>query len=267
MIEVAGLSHRYGDLEVLRDVSLKVPTSTFTALVGPSGCGKSTVLRVLAGLVVPTGGEATIDGQRAIGVTGRAAFMAQSDLLLPWRRALGNAIVGAEARGLDRAHARGRAADLFERFGLAGFERAWPSQLSGGMRQRLALLRTFVSGLDVLLLDEPFGALDALTRRDLQRWLDAILLEDRRSVLLVTHDVDEALLLADEVLVLSPRPGLIVARITSPYSHPRSPRLVTDTDFVSRKAQVLDALTAPVGFGDAEMVRPPNPTGSQRNDQ
>jgi len=224
-------------------VSLEVPTGTFTALVGPSGCGKSTILRVLAGLTVPTTGDARIEGQPTLGVPGRAAFMAQSDLLLPWRRALGNAIVGAEARGLDRAEARRRAGALLERFGLAGFERAWPSQLSGGMRQRLALLRTFVSGLDVLLLDEPFGALDALTRRDLQRWLNEILLEDRRSVLLVTHDVDEALLLADEVLVLSPRPGRIVARIASPYPHPRPPGLVTDTDFVSRKAQVLDALT------------------------
>lgn len=245
MIEVATLSHRYGDLEVLRDVSLTVPTGTFTALVGPSGCGKSTVLRVLAGLVVPTSGEARIDGHCTIGVPGRAAFMAQSDLLLPWRRALGNAIVGAEARGMDRAAARRRAGALFERFGLAGFERAWPGQLSGGMRQRLALLRTFVSGLDVLLLDEPFGALDALTRRDLHGWLDRMLLEDRRSVLLVTHDVDEALLLADEVLVLSPRPGRIVARIASPYGHPRPPGLLTEIDFVSRKARILDALGQP----------------------
>ncbi|MFN0029863.1 MAG: ABC transporter ATP-binding protein [Acidimicrobiales bacterium] len=243
MIEVTALSHRYGDLEVLRDVSLKVPTGTFTALVGPSGCGKSTVLRVLAGLVVPTSGDATINGHNTIGVTGRAAFMAQSDLLLPWRRALGNATVGAEARGLDRHAARAAAAALFERFGLAGFERAWPTQLSGGMRQRLALLRTFVSGLDVLLLDEPFGALDALTRRDLHGWLDRILLQDRRSVLLVTHDVDEALLLADEVLVVGPRPGRIVARIASPYPHPRSPGLVTDRDFVNRKAAVFDALS------------------------
>ncbi len=242
MIELAGLSHRYGNLEVLQDLSLKLPIRSFTALVGPSGCGKSTVLRVLAGLLVPTGGDTRIDGVRTIGVPGRAAFMAQSDQLLPWRRALGNAIVGAEARGLDRALARAHAGALLERFGLAGFEKAWPSQLSGGMRQRLALLRTFVSGLDVLLLDEPFGALDALTRRDLQRWLDAILLEDQRTVVLVTHDVEEALLLADEVVVLSPRPGQIVARIASPYAHPRPPGLVTDPGFVSRKAQVFEAL-------------------------
>lgn len=233
-----GLSHRFGELQVVRDVSLHVARGRFCALVGPSGCGKSTVLRVLAGLLQP--GAARIAGEPS--APGRAAFMAQRDLLLPWRRALANATVGAEARGVDRAEARARAGALFERFGLAGFERAWPHQLSGGMRQRLALLRTFVAGLDVLLLDEPFGALDALTRRDLQRWLDTVLAESSHTVVLVTHDVEEALLLADEVVVLSPRPATVVARIESPYEHPRPNRLATTADFVQRKAAVLDAL-------------------------
>ena len=254
MIEVVGLRHSYGALEEVQDLSLRVERGRFCALVGPSGCGKSTVLRVLAGLVVPTAGEARVDGHSTVGTPGRTAFMAQRDLLLPWRRALGNAIVGAEARGLDRRAATATALALFDRFGLTGFERAWPSQLSGGMRQRLALLRTFVAGLDVLLLDEPFGALDALTRRDLQAWLDQLLVgpgdasgaldtsDAPRTVLLVTHDVEEALLLADEVIVLSPRPGRVVARVASPYEHPRPSRLVTSADFVGRKASVLDAL-------------------------
>lgn len=248
MISTERLSHSYGSLEVVREVSFTVERGRFTALVGPSGCGKSTVLRVLAGLQTPSSGAATIDGRSTIDAPGQAAYMAQRDLLLPWRRALANATVGAEARGLDRHQARRSAAALFERFGLAGFERAWPHQLSGGMRQRLALLRTFVAGLDVLLLDEPFGALDALTRRDLQGWLDALLGDAAHTVVLVTHDVDEALLLADEVLVLSPRPGRIVATVDSPYEHPRSARLVTDADFVARKAAVLDALGGDAGL-------------------
>jgi ABC-type nitrate/sulfonate/bicarbonate transport system ATPase subunit len=243
VITVEGLRHRYGTLPVVEDLSFEVGRGRFCALVGPSGCGKSTVLRVLAGLLVPGEGRATIDGSSTIGRTGQGAYMAQRDLLLPWRRALRNATVGAEARGADRASATAAAAALFERFGLAGFERAWPHQLSGGMRQRLALLRTFVAGLDVLLLDEPFGALDALTRRDLQGWLDELLSTGSHTVVLVTHDVDEALLLADEVLVLSPRPATIRARIDSPYPHPRPSSLVVDPDFVQRKAAVLAALS------------------------
>ena len=247
MIDIERLSHSYGPLDVVCDVSLQVPNGRFCALVGPSGCGKSTVLRVLAGLLVPSAGRAEIDGRSTVGAPGQAAYMAQRDLLLPWRRAVDNAIVGAQARGLDRAAARGKALALFDRFGLGGFERAWPHQLSGGMRQRLALLRTFVAGLDVLLLDEPFGALDALTRRDLQGWLDTMLHgadEDNSShtVVLVTHDVEEALLLADEVIVLSPRPGRVLTRVHSPFAHPRPARLITAADFVTRKAAVLDAL-------------------------
>ena len=245
MIATEGLRHRYGTLPVVEDLSFEVGRGRFCALVGPSGCGKSTVLRVLAGLLVPSEGRATVDGVSTVGRPGQAAYMAQRDLLLPWRRALGNATVGAEARGLDRTEATARATELFARFGLAGFERAWPHQLSGGMRQRLALLRTFVAGLDVLLLDEPFGALDALTRRDLQGWLDELLSTGGHTVVLVTHDVDEALLLADEVLVLSPRPATIRARIDSPYPHPRPASLVVEPDFVRRKAAVLDALSGP----------------------
>ncbi len=242
MISVVDLSHRFGDLAVLDGVSFEVPTGGFVSLVGPSGCGKSTILRVLAGLQTPSGGEARIDGLSAVGRPGLAAYMPQRDLLLPWRRALANASVGAEARGEDRAAARRRAAALFERFGLGGFERAWPSQLSGGMRQRLALLRTFVAGLDTLLLDEPFGALDAITRRDLQRWLAEVWAEDRRTVLLVTHDVDEALLLSDRVLVLSPRPGRRIVDLAVDLPRPRTTDLVTDPGFAAMRATLLRAL-------------------------
>jgi putative hydroxymethylpyrimidine transport system ATP-binding protein len=212
MIGVDGVTHAFGDVDVLDGLSFDIPAGGFAGLVGPSGCGKSTLLKVLAGLVVPDTGQAMIDGHSVVGRPGRAAYMAQRDLLLPWRRTLGNATVGAEVAGVPRAEAQRRARELLDRFGLAGFEDAWPAELSGGMRQRLALLRTFLCGRDVLLLDEPFGALDAITRRDMHDWLQQVLAEDPHTVLLVTHDVEEALVLSDVVFVLSDRHGRAPAR-------------------------------------------------------
>lgn len=244
MIEIRGLRHRFGDLDVLDGIDLSVPTGGFTTLLGPSGCGKSTVLRVVAGLLTPTSGTVTVDGHDVVGRPGRVAHMPQRDLLLPWRRALANATVGAEARGLDRTAARAEAARLFERFGLTGFERTWPARLSGGMRQRVALLRTVVSGLTTIALDEPFGALDALTRRDLQGWLAELRGEHRSTVLLVTHDVDEALVLSDRVVVLSARPGRIVHEVDNPLPHPRPFAALGGTELAGRRAELFDALGA-----------------------
>ena len=244
MIHVDGLSHRFGDVEVLDRLDLTVAPGAFVSIVGPSGCGKSTLLRVLAGLLVPTAGTATIAGAPVAGRTGHVAYMPQRDLLLPWRRALGNATVGAEIAGVPAAEARRRAQALFGRFGLEGFERAWPAQLSGGMRQRLALLRTFLCGRDVLLLDEPFGALDAITRRDMHGWLQQVLAGDRRTVLLVTHDVEEALVLSDVVVVLSDRPARIVEQLPVDLPRPRTLDTVTSDGFVAAKGKLLAALTA-----------------------
>src|SRR5699024_1129526 len=181
-----------------------------TALVGPSGCGKSTLLRVLAGLLTPDQGSARVGARELAGRPGGVAYHPQRDALLPWLGALDNATLGAQICGRERADARREAIALLERFGLAGHEHAWPEELSGGMRQRVALLRTFLMPQQALVLDEPLGALDALTRRRLQLWLLEILASDRRPVLLVTHDIEEALLLADRILVLSERPGRIV---------------------------------------------------------
>ena len=250
-----GVSHAFrGErvVPVLDDVSLEAEPGTFVSLVGPSGCGKSTVLRVLAGLLTPDQGEAEVAGQSTLGRPGLAAFMPQKDLLLPWRRALQNATLGAEIAGVKQPEARARALALFDQFGLTGFERAWPAQLSGGMRQRLALLRTFLTPAETLLLDEPFGALDAITRREMQAWLQDVWMGHRRTVLFVTHDVEEALLLSDRVAVMSPRPGRIATVVDAPFARPRLPSLVTDPGFVSRKAALLAAL-------DDAMARPPVP--------
>ncbi|KQR10553.1 ABC transporter ATP-binding protein [Cellulomonas sp. Leaf334] len=211
-LEVAGLTVTFPGVVALHDVDLQVGVGEFVAVVGPSGCGKSTLLRILAGLT-PSG--ATVTGATAC--PSAAAWMPQRDGLLPWRRALPNALVGARIAGQDRTVAEARARELFDEFGLAGFERAWPHELSGGMRQRLALLRTCLPGRPVLLLDEPFGALDAITRRRMNAWLAGLDLAGHgRTVVLVTHDVDEALLLADRVLVLSERPGRVVLDLPVP---------------------------------------------------
>ena len=222
-LRVAGISHSFARqgaawwerrtaarVAVLDDVSFDVEPGTLTAIVGPSGCGKSTLLRVLAGLDTPDRGRATAGDTPLIGRPGAVAFHPQRDALLPWMRVIDNATLGAETCGVDALEARADAHGLLERFGLAGQARAWPDELSGGMRQRVALMRTFLMPQGVLALDEPFGALDALTRRSLQRWLMDIVEQDRRPILLVTHDIDEALLLADRVLVFSGRPGRIV---------------------------------------------------------
>jgi ABC-type nitrate/sulfonate/bicarbonate transport system ATPase subunit len=224
------VTRRYGALTALAGIDLDLRAKAVTAVVGPSGCGKSTLLELVAGLQEPDEGE--LHRQPS-------AYMPQRDLLLPWRDALGNAALALECRGVSRAEARRRAAPLFERFGLTEFEQVRPAALSGGMRQRVAFLRTLLQGRPVLLLDEPFGALDAITRADLREWLAAALEEEPRTVLLVTHDVEEAVFLADRIVVLSPRPGRVVANFDVDLPRPRS---ITDRAFTDLKARALEAL-------------------------
>lgn len=245
-VTVEGLSHAFGSRPALDGVSFAVAPGGLTALIGPTGCGKSTLLRVLAGLITPTAGMATVDGRSTTGRPGLCAYMPQGDTLLPWRRALDNAMLGAEITGHDLVAARARAAGLFTRFGLAGFEQSWPKELSGGMRQRVALLRTVMTDHQVLLLDEPFAALDAITRTDLQGWLAELLRTEARTTLLVTHDVDEALRLADQLIVVSSRPGRIVDMIDLDTPRPRRLEEITDPDFGRKKRRVLTALAEPV---------------------
>jgi NitT/TauT family transport system ATP-binding protein len=225
-------ARRRGDAAVvaLDGVSLAVGHGEVVAVVGPSGSGKTTVLELVCGLQQPDAG--IVDAEPAV-------LMPQRDLLLPWLSAIDNAALALRVAGLGRAEARGRAHPLFERFGLEGFERARPHELSGGMRQRVAFLRTLLSGKPVLCLDEPFGALDALTRREMQAWLQGALAAEPRTVLLVTHDVEEAALLADRVVVLSARPGRVVAELA--VGVPR-PRRAADPSVVVLRERALAAL-------------------------
>ncbi len=234
------VTRRFGALTALAGIDLTLRKDEITAVVGPSGSGKSTLLELVAGLQEPDEGLVRVNG--AVSATERraaCAYMPQRDLLLPWRDALGNAALALECQGVPRAEARRRAEPLFERFGLAEFERARPAELSGGMRQRVAFLRTLLPGRPLLLLDEPFGALDAITRADLQEWFAGMLAEEPRTVLLVTHDVEEAVFLADRVIVLSARPGRMIAEFE--VGLPR-PRLVTDPELAQLRGEALEAL-------------------------
>ena len=247
-LSIENVSATYRDrdelLLALDDVSLTVDGSEFVALVGPSGSGKSTLLDIVAGLFGESAGQVRLEGELLpIGERlGKSSYMRQRDLLLPWRSAVENAALALEARGASRSHARSIARQRFPEFGLAGFEDSWPSQLSGGMRQRVAFLRTILAGPSLLLLDEPFGALDALNRVSMQMWLGEHWEREKHPVLLVTHNVDEAIFLADRVLVLSARPGRIIHEERIALPRPRNRNMIASHEFLHHRTTLLAAL-------------------------
>jgi NitT/TauT family transport system ATP-binding protein len=245
-VEIVGLGHAFGALEVIERLELELAATEVVGMVGPSGCGKSTLLELVAGLLEPSRGTVRVGAREAASERlARCAFMPQRDLLLPWLSAIDNAALAPRNRGASRAEARREAAPLFERFGLAGFEATPPPELSGGMRQRVAFLRTLLAGKPVLLLDEPFASLDAITRAGMQEWLAGALAAQKRAALLVTHDVEEALYLCDRVLVLSSRPAVVVAELAArgPRGLPRN-ATVADPAFVAVRERALRALEA-----------------------
>jgi ABC-type nitrate/sulfonate/bicarbonate transport system ATPase subunit len=243
-VELSGVSHSFGDLVVLDGLDAKIASGEVVGLVGPSGCGKSTALELVAGLAEPIGGRLAVEGHADPHERlRRVALMPQRDLLLPWLRAIDNAALAPRNRGASRPEARAEAHGLFERFGLSGFEDSPPPKLSGGMRQRVAFLRTLLAGKPVLALDEPFASLDAITRAEMQEWLAGALAAEARTVVLVSHDVEEALYLSDRLLILSARPARVVAEVHSPA--PRAlPRreAVTSPAFTAAREEALAAL-------------------------
>jgi ABC-type nitrate/sulfonate/bicarbonate transport system ATPase subunit len=228
-----------GVTTAVEDVSFGVEAGAFITLIGPSGSGKSTIFNLITGLLKPDQGDILLDGQVITGRTGQVGYMPQRDLLLPWRSVLDNVILGPEIVHRPLPAARERARQMLPLFGLESFADAYPATLSGGMRQRAALLRTFLCERDVMLLDEPFGALDALTRRDMQRWLLDVWAQFKPTILFITHDVREAIILGDHVLVFTPRPGRIKREI--PVDVPR-PRDESSAPFVQMQADLLRAL-------------------------
>lgn len=234
MLELKDISRAFDGRQVLDRVSFDVEPGEFVSLIGPSGAGKSTLFNIIAGLDTPDSGQVRFDGT--------TAYMPQKDLLFPWRTIEANAALGLEVQGVPKKEARARAREWFPQFGLEGFEKALPFQLSGGMRQRAALLRTVVQEKSTLLLDEPFGALDSLTRSDLQVWLQGMWAEHDWTAMLITHDVREAIMLSDRIVVLNPRPASVREIITVDLPRPRGTEVLSSPAFGELERRILEHL-------------------------
>jgi ABC-type nitrate/sulfonate/bicarbonate transport system ATPase subunit len=243
-IQVQGLCGAFGrpgsgQVVAYEGLDFSVAEGEFVSIVGPSGCGKTTLLNTLAGLTEQRAGEIWLRGDTATSRTSSFGYMFQKDLLFPWRTVRDNIALGLELAGARKSAARQRALDLASRFGLADFLDHYPAQLSGGMRQRVAVMRTLACGRPMLLLDEPFGALDAMTRSLMQEWLLETWSQDRRTVVFVTHDIEEAVFLSDRVLVMSARPGSIKQEIDIPLPRPRSHEITAFPEFAAIKATLI----------------------------
>lgn len=245
LLEMRGLSKRFGAVTAVESFDATIAPGEFVTVVGPSGCGKSTLFNIVAGLEEPDAGSILRFEGRSVHaheLLGKVSFMPQRDLLLPWRTVVDNAIIAMEIEGTLRKVARAQARAMLPEFGLAGFGDQYPHQLSGGMRQRVALMRTFLFKRELMLLDEPFGALDALTRSMMQRWLLEVWRKHKRTILFITHDVDEALFLGDRVIVMSARPGRVKLELKVDLPRPRAAELVTSPEFIRLKRIVLEAI-------------------------
>jgi NitT/TauT family transport system ATP-binding protein len=247
-IELAGAGKSYaaldGPVHAVEDVSLAVAEGEFVSVLGPSGCGKSTLLLMLAGLLPPSAGEIRVGGRPVTGPQTDLGIVFQSPVLLDWRTVIRNVLLQVEARGLDVAAYRPRAEALLRSVGLAGFENRYPFELSGGMRQRTAICRALIHDPPLLLMDEPFGALDALTREQMRLDIERLWLERRKTVVFVTHSITEALLLSDRVVVMSPRPGRVDGIFTVDLPRPRRLEVQESPRFAGYVKQITDLFLA-----------------------
>jgi ABC-type nitrate/sulfonate/bicarbonate transport system ATPase subunit len=241
-LQVDDVRHEFAATPALAPTSLDVREAEFVSIVGPSGCGKSTLFNIVSGLIRPTAGRVLLDGRDVTGTTGHVGYMLQKDLLLPWRTVTENIVLAAALHGRVTRRDRAEAVALADRYGLGEFVDHYPHALSGGMRQRVALMRTLAFHRDVMLLDEPFGALDSQTRLRMQQWLLDVWADQGRTVVFITHDVDEAIFLSDRVLVMSARPGRIRASFDIPLARPREFGLLTSDAFTQLKREVLELL-------------------------
>lgn len=238
-LALQAVSRTFGDLTALSPTELSVKPGEFISVVGPSGCGKSTMFNIIAGVLAPSAGKVLIDGKDVTNKSGHVGYMLQKDLLLPWRTVLDNIVLGAVLKGGASRSEREEGVALAQRYGLGDFINHYPAALSGGMRQRVALMRTLAMHHDVMLLDEPFGALDSQTRLSMQQWLLSVWEKEKRTIVFVTHDIDEAIFLADRVVVMTPRPGRIHEIIDVPIERPRPVSSLTRPEFVGLKQRIL----------------------------
>ncbi|QXM07430.1 ABC transporter ATP-binding protein [Crassaminicella indica] len=229
-------------LKVLENINLYVNKGEFVSIIGPSGCGKSTLFHIITKLEKAYEGLVEIDGEPLEKSNQRASYMHQKDLLMPWRTLIDNVILPLEIQGKNKREAKKEVKKYFDTFGLEGFEQAYPNELSGGMRQRAALLRTFLVDSELLLLDEPFGALDAINRSKMQEWLLDIWRQFKRSVLFITHDIEEAIYLSDRIYVLSQRPARVLKEVRISFERPRKKDIVVTESFLNYKKILMDAL-------------------------
>ena len=242
VLEVEKLNKSFDNIEVLEDINIHIKKGEFVSIVGPSGCGKSTLFKIATGLEKKYSGRVQVEGAEARDYTKPIAYMPQKDLLLPWRSLYENARLPLEVAKIKKEDHKKMIQPLIDEFGLKGFENSYPSELSGGMRQRGALLRTFLIESEFMLLDEPFGALDAITRMDMQEWLLDIWRKYNHSILFITHDIDEALFLSDRVYVMTGRPGKISLEIEIDEARPRRREVLFDEKYMTHKKEILKVL-------------------------
>ena len=242
LIEAEKIKKSFGDLYTIADLSITLEKNRFVTILGPSGCGKSTLFDIIAGLEKPDFGSVIIGGRDYTGKTGRVSYMHQKDLLFPWYSILKNVCLPLLIKGKSLKEAKEIALPYFRTFGLDGFEKKYPSQLSGGMRQRAALLRTFLFADDIMLLDEPFGSLDAITRHKMQMWLLEILEKIKASILFITHDIDEAVFLSDKIYLLSKRPADVKKIFDVALPRPRGNKTFVSPEFIELKEEIMNCL-------------------------
>ncbi|TDQ36743.1 ABC transporter ATP-binding protein [Aureibacillus halotolerans] len=242
LIEVQAVEKAFGETVALASADLTVHSGEFVSIIGQSGCGKSTLLDIISGLVGPDRGDIFLDGQSVLHSTGHAGYMPQQDVLLPWRTIIDNVILPLQIDGTTKKAARKIAQEQLPKFGLEGFGDRYPDALSGGMKQRASFLRTCLTKKKLLLLDEPFGKLDALTRLEMQQWLVKLAHSMSLTILFVTHDIDEALLLSDRIYVMSPRPGRIVKELHVEGERPRSMETLSSPQLQEQKQTLLKML-------------------------
>lgn len=224
---------------ILHNVYIEIPERKFVSIIGPSGCGKSTLFNIIAGLIQPSVGTIDVNGKPVTGTNPSIAYMLQKDLLLDWRNVLDNVIIGAEILGVPKERARSEASEWLDRFGLRGFENKYPYALSGGMRQRVALLRTLITHREIMLLDEPFGSLDSQTRTMMQEFVLSLWGSLERTILLITHDIEESLILGDDVIIMTARPMQVKKKMTVNLPRPRTLDVVRSREFFDAKAELM----------------------------